>query len=154
MGVSCVVHTASWLAVLVEIGAVGIASVSARIIWSAVQFCTALLAPHIHPIVSISLEIYLGHAPRTCTLDIGPWTCTSDMHLGHAPWMPRATPRTTLGHACPTLDPAYTRESQRLLSRGHPWGSHCLVYAQRGLGFYVAVPWLGWSSCESGHSFR
>ena len=45
-------------------------------------------APHIHPIVSISL----GDLPRTCTSDMHlghvPWTCTLDMHLGcHVPYL-------------------------------------------------------------------
>src|SRR5579875_836829 len=45
-------------------------------------------APHIHPIVSISL----GDLPRTCTSDMHlghvPWTCTLDMHLGcHVPYV-------------------------------------------------------------------
>src|SRR5579875_3712064 len=59
-------------------------------------------APHIHPIVSISL----GDLPRTCTSDMHlghvPWTCTLDMHLGGQRWI-----------------------------RGHPW-THIVWRCQRG----------------------
>ena len=81
-------------------------------------------APHIHPIVSISL----GDLPRTCTSDMHlghvPWTCTLDMHLGcHVPYL---VP--TLGHACRTLDQYLG--VQRWI-RGHPW-THIVWRCQRG----------------------
>jgi hypothetical protein len=79
-------------------------------------------APHIHPIVSIFI------------VDL-PWTCTLDMHLGHvpwtctsAPWMPRAIPCATLGHACRTLD-RYLGVQRWI--RGHPW-THVVWRCQRG----------------------
>src|SRR5579875_988661 len=70
-------------------------------------------APHIHPIVSISL----GDLPRTCTSDMHlghvPWTCTLDAtchtlchpgacmpHLGPVPRSPTLDPRTPLDPHC------------------------------------------------------
>src|SRR5579875_988660 len=87
------------------------------------MICRAVLTALLHHTYILSypypLEIYLGHAPRTCTLD---------MYLGHAPWMPRAIPCATLGHACRTLDQYLG--VQRWI-RGHPW-THIVWRCQRG----------------------
>lgn len=79
---------------------------------------------------------YVTPYPQSSDSYIGPWTL--DMHLGylgHAPRMPRATPRSTLGHACPTLDPRTPSDALDILG---PTLDDC----QRGR---VRGCQLGWS---------
>ena len=85
------------------------------------MICRAFLTALLHHTYILSypypLEIYLGHAPRTCTLDMylghAPWTCTLDAtchtlchpgacmpHLGPVPWSPTLDPRTPLDPHC------------------------------------------------------